>query len=223
MICFEPDNAGITTTPPLSARKDFVAANYPDLVQAWNRKRKDDWEEALHMKQRITDYAVFFRGRQRAGVLARRDAGVACDKKLLPGMKRHFGELRPCATHARERGTFLVCNGCRVAHHAQVERDFERNLLMTEGARVPVCGFCARRSVLDLGEGHRGCACDQDWQCFRCREDFLRKLAKARQRSHVEGKCGKCDSVDDVVEHVKVCLLCQGVNVYSKHVLRTLR
>jgi hypothetical protein len=174
------------------------------------------WEEALHIRQSMTDFAVFFQGKQSVGEFARGDGGVACDQRLLAGMRRHWGELRQCTTHPRERGDFLVCKGCLVAHHTQPEREFDRNFLMKEGARVPVCELCATRSVLDLGEGHRGCVCDRNWSCFRCREDVLEKLAKARQSLHVEGKCGICGDNGDVVKYAEVCLLCQGVVVYQK-------
>jgi hypothetical protein len=216
IICFQPDDAGVITTSPHAATKDFLATAYPEIVEAWNRKTKDNWDAALQIEQSMTDYAVFFRGKQCAQELARKDPGVACDQKLLAGMRRHWGELRQCTKHLRQRGDFLVCKGCRVAHHAQPERDFDRNVLMTEGARVPVCGVCAKRSVLDLGAGYRGCVCDRDWTCFRCRENVLEKLAKTRSRLHVEGKCGMCDGMEDVVRYVEVCLLCRGVVVYNK-------
>lgn len=215
-ICFEPDIAGVITTSPRATTKDFLAVAHPEIVEAWDRKKIQGWKEALQVKQSMTDYAKFFQGKQSVEEFARSECRVACDQKLLAGMRRHWGELRPCAPHPRERGDFLVCIGCLVAHHTQPGREFDRNVLMKERARVLVCQLCATRSVLNLGKGHRGCVCDRYWSCFRCREDVLEKLAKAKQSLHVEGKCGICGDIGDVGSHVEICLLCREVVVHNK-------
>jgi hypothetical protein len=64
IVCFEPDVAGIVTSSPQTMLKDFVAGAYPEIVDAWDKRKRDDWNEALRIKQSITDYACFFRTHQ---------------------------------------------------------------------------------------------------------------------------------------------------------------
>ena len=214
IICFHPDVAGVITTSPHAAPKSALAAAYPELVKAWETKKSQEREEALRIYQTLKGYLEDHERHLAGKPVRERNPGVACDQNLLPGMKAHWGELKQCATHSREDGTFEVCKGCRVAHHAQHDRGFDRSLAMTRGARVPVCESCAPIAVTRFGMESRACICDRQWTCYRCRERELEKLAKARKKAHVEGKCGKCGGKGNLVGDVEVCLLCREMRVY---------
>ncbi|KAF1946597.1 hypothetical protein EJ02DRAFT_493710 [Clathrospora elynae] len=218
LVCFHSDPAGILIATPCYALKPALAARYPRLVEAWEAKKREEREEEWRITQKLTTYAHYFRSEEEE--LGRRDPGVACDQNLLPGMKQHWGELRNCETHSRERvyGNYQVCKGCRVAHHMQPDRGFDRDLVMARGARVPVCEECATTAVAELGAGYQGCVCDGIWACFRCRETKLGKLANARKDFALdgrEGKCGQCVKEGYLVQHVELCLYCRKMNIYA--------
>lgn len=213
-VCFHPDVAGVITTSPHAAPKSALAAAYPELVRAWGTKKAQEREEALRIYRTLKGYLHDHRRHLAGKLVSERNPGVACDQNLLPGMRAHWGELRQCAAHSREDGTFEVCKGCRVAHHAQHDRDFDRSLVMTRGARVRVCESCAKIAVTHLGVDSRACICDRQWTCYRCREGELESLAKARKKAHVGEKCGKCGGNGNLVGDVEVCLLCREMCVY---------
>jgi hypothetical protein len=217
-ICIRPDVAGITTFISSSFQKCTVpkaalAAAYPDIVEAWETEKRRQRHEALKIKRSMLGYAYYFRGEEEE--LRDRDPGVACDQNLLPGMKRHWGELRSCKKHWSERPDFQVCKGCRVAHHTQTDQDFDRSVIMTRGARVPMCEDCAANVVEEFGVEHRGCVCDSKWTCARCREEELKKMAKARRR-YMEGRCGECGRQGALAEDVEVCLYCGETRTYER-------
>lgn len=114
----------------------------------------------------------------------------------------------------------MVCKGCRVAHYAQEASIVDRPLIMARGARVLVCAECANIAVYGYRKtdcddvDHKECVCDTRWTCFRCREDELERLARARAK-YVEGNCGRCENVGDMKRHVDFCLHCRGWRVYA--------
>jgi hypothetical protein len=219
IVSFEPDVAGINTsigTPNqrMGTPKAALAAAYPELVEAWETKNREKKYEAMKIKRNITGYAYYFQSEEKE--LRDKDPGVACDQSLLPGMRKHWGELRRCETHWRERLDFQVCKGCRVAHHTMPDREYDRSIVMTRGARVPICEDCAAKVVEEFGVGHRGCICDSKWTCARCREEELKKLGKARRYKHIEGRCGLCRGNGALAEDVEVCLHCSGTRTYER-------
>ncbi|EDU45878.1 predicted protein [Pyrenophora tritici-repentis Pt-1C-BFP] len=188
-ICFHPDIAGVIPTSPKATPKSALAPAYPEVVKAWDTKVKERLDEEHRIRQ-IQDSILDDAGKLKAQKPVReRDPGVACDQNLLPGMRAHWGELRQCATHLREGNAFEVCKGCRVAHHAQHDRNFDRTLMMTRGARVPVCEGYARMALNNMGMRSRACVCDRQWTCYGCRESELEHLANARHDAYVEGSC----------------------------------
>jgi hypothetical protein len=195
--------------------KATLEAAYPDIVEAWNTKKEKEKEEALRIERNMTGYAHYFQSEEKE--LRDKDPGVACDQSLLPGMKKHWGELRSCETHWKGGPDFQVCKGCRVSHHMQSDEDFDRGIIMTRGARVPVCEDCAAKAMEEYGVGHRGCVCDRQWTCFPCREGQLKKLAKARRNGHIEGRCVQCRKYKTMAEDVEVCLSCSETRTYEKY------
>jgi hypothetical protein len=221
IITILPNIAGISTfvgSPfqRCATPKAALDAAYPDIVEAWHTKKRKEKSDALKMKRSMTGYAYYFQSEEKE--LRDKDPGVACDQSLLPGMRKHWGELRSCETHWRERSDFQVCKGCRVAHHGQPDFGFDRGIIMTRGSRVPVCEPCAAKVVDEFGVGYRGCICDSKWTCLRCREDQLRKLAKARRNGHVEGRCGQCSENGALAKEVEVCLYCREARTYERSI-----
>ncbi|KAF1837966.1 hypothetical protein BDW02DRAFT_475130, partial [Decorospora gaudefroyi] len=191
-ITFQPNSSGIIPLSPRLIAKHHIETTYPDVITTWTTYKQREREEALKIHRNMTGYAYFFCTDEPG--LRDRDPGVACDQGLLRGMGRHWGDLRRCERHVCRRGgaAFMVCKGCRVAHRAQVDCGFERDLVMVKGARVRVCGRCADEAVKEFGVGYRGCGCDAVWSCYRCREEELGELAKARREGYAEGVCGMC-------------------------------
>ena len=184
-------------------------------MKAWEKKKREDQDEALHICQTLDGYLDDFRMSKAGNPIRERNPGVACDQNLLPGMSAHWGKSRQCATHSHKDGAFEVCKGCRVAHHAQHDRGFDRSLIMTRGARVPVCESCAKIAEKHLSMRLRACVCDRQWTCYRCRESELENLATAREKKHIEGKYGECGGTGTLVGDVEVCLLCREICVYK--------
>ena len=215
-VCWEPDHGGVITREPSLVRKPALAARYPHVVAAWEANQRDEQKEAREIEQRSINFARFLNSDDpRTPAPLRTDPGVACDQSLLPGMNQHWGELRLCESHSQNQPGFHVCKGCRVSHHMQEDRGFDRKVIMARGARVPVCGSCAAGAVEVHGVGHRGCVCDSQWSCCRCRESKLRELAKARRQCHRDGRCGRCAEEGDLVENVDICLYCRRLRVYA--------
>ncbi|CAE7176717.1 hypothetical protein PTTW11_06038 [Pyrenophora teres f. teres] len=214
-ICFHPDIAGVIPTSPKATPKSLLARAYPEIVEAWDRKKIERRKEELRICQ-IQDSILDDTQRIKAEKPVReRNPGVVCSQNLLPGMRAHWGELRQCATHLHEDYAFEVCKGCRVAHHAQHDRGFDRALIMSRGARVPVCESCARMALRHLGMRSQACVCDRQWTCYWCRERELENLAKTRNHAHVEGRCGECSGTGTLVGDVEVCLLCRKICIYK--------
>jgi ssDNA-binding Zn-finger/Zn-ribbon topoisomerase 1 len=217
-VCFKTDIAGIATVDPsinCYAHKSAFAARFPHLVSAWETKKRTQHEEAQRIHRNLVGYAYYFCSSGKLPELRNKDPGVECDQDLLPGMEQHWGELRKCETHWRGPPDFWLCKGCRVAHHMQRDPGFDRRLIMINGARVLVCETCAKEAMADFGVGYRGCVCDSQWTCFRCREDELGKLAKARKDKDAVEKCGKCEKEVTLVNSAEYCLYCRQMRVYA--------
>jgi hypothetical protein len=125
IVCFASDIAGINTsidTPNqrMGTPEAALAAAYPKLVEAWGTKNLKVTSEARKITRNLAGYVYYFQSEEQE--LRDKDPGVACDQRLLAGMRRHWGELRSCESHWRERQDFQVCKGCRVAHHALPDR-----------------------------------------------------------------------------------------------------
>ena len=59
-LSFEPDIGGVVTTALHAIPRDFIATVYPEIAEAWDRKKTDKSDEALHAKQKIIDCACCF-------------------------------------------------------------------------------------------------------------------------------------------------------------------
>lgn len=217
-VCFESTEAGIIGEDSRLIDKEELARDYPNVLKAWEKKIRNEKETANKQEEAFVHLAGQVLNRQDAQttkMTAHRE--VDCDQKLLPGMFQHWGELRSCETHPQGRPECRVCKGCRVAQYALESHDFDRKVIMARGARAPVCTSCAKEVVAERGVGHRGCVCDSRWTCFRCREIELERLAKARE-GYVEGGCGACGNVGDLVQYVDFCLCCKRSRVYAASV-----
>jgi hypothetical protein len=69
--------------------------------------------------------------------------GVACDQHVLPGMRRHWGELMACATHPPDKVPFTVCKGSRVHQQVQPITLHDRQNVANRGARHKQYGCTA--------------------------------------------------------------------------------
>ncbi|KAF1920439.1 hypothetical protein BDU57DRAFT_438165 [Ampelomyces quisqualis] len=212
-VSWAPTSAGIIHRSPSLVKREDLLKSYPQIVQAWESNQRNEKEQAHQTEQTFANFiARFLDTNDNNHCAAAPPRGVACDQSLLPGMHRHWGELRKCETHPPDRPPVLVCKGCRVTHYAQECRAFDRGLIMARGARVPVCEKCA-----NMASAHaetRSCACGSRWTCFRCREVELEGLAKAREK-YVEGRCGNCAEASGEERFVEFCLLCRGWRVYA--------
>lgn len=145
--------------------------------------------------------------------------GVPCSQDLLPGMHSHWGEHKLCEAHAPNNfgiQEFYVCKGCRVNHHMREDDGFNRWTIMSSGARVPVCEDCAIEVVRGTKVGDPGCCCDVRWTCFACREEELRKLAKARENyGGGRSMCGRCMIEKKAMDFVEICLSCEKLRIYT--------
>ncbi|KAF2827618.1 hypothetical protein CC86DRAFT_321842, partial [Ophiobolus disseminans] len=214
-ICWKPAEEGIVPEQPQLIRKHKLAEDYPHVVAAWEAKQREEKEDMRRTEGEFVAFAGrFFDRSQDERLSAQVHRRVDCDQRLLPGMYQHWGEVRSCETHPPIRAKVRVCKGCRVSHYAQESREFDRQLIMARGARVPVCESCAAIAMEQHGMGYRGCVCDSRWTCFRCREAELAQLAKAREE-HVEGRCGRCSKTGDLVQYVDFCLHCPEWRIYA--------
>ena len=157
IITILPNIAGISTFVGFpfqrcATPKAALEAAYPDIVEAWHTKKRKEKHDASKVKRSMAGYAYYFQSEEKE--LRDKDPGVTCHRSLLPGMRKHWGELRSCETYWRERPDFQVCKGCRVSHHGQPDRGCDRGIIMTQGARVPVCEVCAAKVVEEFGIGH---------------------------------------------------------------------
>ncbi|KZM22560.1 hypothetical protein ST47_g6181 [Ascochyta rabiei] len=119
-VCFEPDIAGIITEEPRSINKTVISYLYPHLVEAWDAQVAEQETEAQRIEQTFLAFMRRFNDdKLNDFALHPPQPAVACDQHLLPGMSRHWGELRPCATHPQDDAPFRVCKGCRVSHQMQ--------------------------------------------------------------------------------------------------------
>lgn len=216
-VSWAPNAAGIITVGSCLFPKADLLARFPHVVGDWEERQRGG-QEGLQRMQRnasalmrqINDYDP----EAETEHVQQAEPGVACDQHLLPGMYKHWGELRRCEKHPPNQPGFNICKGCRVSHHAQDSQTFDRALLMARGARVPVCGKCATKVVRQYGGEYRGCDCDSHWTCFRCREAELGRLARARRHIHVEETCGQCGVGGVLVSHVDYCVYCRRARVY---------
>lgn len=216
-ICFKPDIAGIIRDEPRLISKIVLSDLYPHLIEVWEAQQEKQRNEAHHMEQKFLAFTRRFYD-DRLGLLTANlpEPGVPCDQQISPSMKRHWGELKPCATHPQDQAPFRVCKGCRVNHQMQPSTSYDRQLITTRGARVSVCSSCASQVSQQQGADHRRCICDSKWTCSRCREAELVKLSRARIERHQEGRCGRCMVAKDLIRHVDVCLSCQKIRVYTE-------
>jgi hypothetical protein len=212
LICWKPTNAGVIYRAPELVEKQTLAQKYPKIVEAWETKRQDQQNQARGVESNFMSFAKRFLDQDSEGFVTAQSREIACDQSLRAGMIHHWGPIRKCEAHPPGQARVFVCKGCRVSHCAQESRMFDRSLIMTRGARVPVCRACANTASKDV-ELH-GCVCDSRWTCYKCREAELGKLAKAR-KNHTKGQCGKCLAQGPLVQHADFCLYCQGWRVYA--------
>jgi hypothetical protein len=212
LVSWKPDAAGIIPMGQCLVRKDYLAEQYPEAVETWEAKQHKEKEQARQIESNFFAFARSFLERDIDEDNAQHaHCGVRCDQALLPGMAKHWGELRDCDKHPGLR----VRKGCRVSHYTQESRTFDRPLIMTRGARVPVCEACASAALKEHGVGYRGCGCDSHWTCLRCREAELEKMAKTRAEKHTEGRCGQCGGEDAFNRRAEFCLCCEGWRTYA--------
>lgn len=213
-ICWEPNAAGIILFAPSLVLKPSFSARFPNIVRVWEALKIEERQEvhriernAAALARELNDYSS---GRARA------ECAIVCDQTLLPGVRQHWGHVQQCETHPSNQGSFSVCKGCRVAHHMQASRDFDRPLVMARGARVAVCEKCAIEIIKAYGVGYRICECDTVWSCFRCREEKLETLAKARREADVGDRCVfHREEEACLVAYVDYCVYCRGARIYS--------
>lgn len=218
LVCFKPNNAGIIPMPARLVSKPILAARFPSVVEAWNKQQREAQQQVLATRDKWYNFARRFAdsGTKFAEHVSEpATRGPPCLQPLLPTMKRHWGELRECETHPVDKDPVRICKGCRIAHYEQEIGTFDRQLIMTRGARVSVCRECAGDVVRTLGVGYRGCECDSLWSCFQCREAELVELARARE-GFCDGRCGMCEGDGELVENVEVCLRCREYRVYEE-------
>ncbi|KAH7085698.1 hypothetical protein BKA63DRAFT_24041 [Paraphoma chrysanthemicola] len=237
-ICWKPDKGGVIVMEPCLISKAELLMTQEDLVRKHPEADLDlvgDWERKQRIKtkgaQKVTQDFIDFGRRFMDSTTnfcdeydhdhdhnhdhnTEEEPPEVCGQRLLPGMSQHWGELRKCKRHPDYRPAMSVCQGCRVAHHALESETFNRELIMAQGARVPVCRACAAKVLEAVPFQKSRCLCDSDWNCFRCREAELEKLAAARE-GHVEGTCGLCRKGRDFVRHFGLCLCCKQVRVYA--------
>jgi hypothetical protein len=132
---------------------------------------------------------------------------VACDQRLPPGMRQHWGEVRKCETHSRNQPPFPVCKGCRVSHPTPETSIFNRPLNVKYGAGVGVCTDCNQTVLADAA--CRVCVCNKLWTCFICRKVELKILAKVRKRS-TKYNYGKCFKIYICGHEIFFCMPCEG-------------
>lgn len=216
-ICFKPDVAGVIVEEPRPTNKATVSRQLPHLVEAWDAQQERQQDEARQVEQKFIAFVRRFNDTTvRLTTPDSRGSSIACDQRLLPGINRHWGELRECAIHSSEEGRFRVCNGCRINNQTQFVASEEYRVVATRGARVPVCPACASQVIQKHGVEQRGCVCDSTWSCYRCREAELSKLSKARtERYDAEGRCEQCVSTTNLVSNVDICLSCHGLRIYA--------
>lgn len=184
-------------------------------MKAWEAKQHAEQIEAEDIEQNVLAVAHMLNSRHSLiPPTFQKQPGLACDQKLLPGVRAHWGRVYRCDTNPPDESGFSVCEGCRVAHYAQHCERFDRALVMARGARVPVCVECAAGALEDRNGGGEGCICDKQWTCFQCREIKLNQLAKARKENYRETTCGRCGEEGALVDHVDFCLCCQKPRVY---------
>jgi hypothetical protein len=200
-ICWKPTETGIICTGQGSVRKTELANEYPQIVRTWQRSQRAQKAEARRMEQNVVAFAARLldhnsdSGHDHATQTQR---GVDCEQSLQDGMDRHWRELRECDAHPPDKPGIRLCKGCRVNHYMQGSTGFDRPLFMARGARVPVCQECAE---VARSTDNGSCVCDSQWTCFRCRENELKILAKARNK-HITGLCEKCSDAGRLVQHV---------------------
>ena len=212
LVCWKANAAGIIQKEQCLVRKDYLSEQYSGVVEAWETKQREEKEQARQIEGNFFPFACsYLEGNIDEETQQPAHGGVDCDQALLPGMARHWGSVRDCEKHPGRR----VCRGCRVVHYAQQSGAFDRPLIMTRGARVPVCETCASAALKDHGVGYRGCGCDSHWTCLRCREAELEKMAKARAEKYTEGRCGQCEAEDALARHAEFCLCCGGWRIYA--------
>ncbi|KAH7401354.1 hypothetical protein BKA66DRAFT_400749, partial [Pyrenochaeta sp. MPI-SDFR-AT-0127] len=215
-VCWETDAAGIISKEPSLVSKSTLFAKYPHIVEAWETKQREEKDQARQIEYNLLAFSRYLSSPKSKMLNTRQvEPEVACDQNPLPGMIQHWGEVRRCEIHPRDQANIRVCKGCLVSNYIQEDRGFDRKLIMARGARVPVCKTCAAAAVEVYGIGHRGCVCNNQWSCFRCRENELGKLAKARKESYIEGSCGRCANEGNLTRHVDYCLFCRKMRVYA--------
>lgn len=204
--------------PQLISKTDMQML-YPRLVRRWEVQQEAQRREARRIEQKLTRFVrrSFIDG-QDLPAPESPNPGIACDQRLLPGMRRHWGELRKCVMHSLQEESFRICEGCRVNHQMQLTALDDRHLVATRGARVPVCSACAISAVQKNGLGHQGCVCDSQWNCCSCREAELAELLTARATEYADdnakGRCKQCREGTSLVDNVDYCLRCHNVCTY---------
>ena len=141
------------------------------LVRAEKAEESQQQIEARRIEQVFVTFIRHFNdNRPILSIPKPPEPGVVCDQYVLPGMRRHWGELRACATHPPDKAPFTVCRGCRLHQYVHLSISHDRQNVANRGARAPVCADCATQAIRLYGVGYRGCICDSQWTCYRCRE-----------------------------------------------------
>lgn len=215
-VCFEPDAAGIIVDEPQLISKSVVSQLCPHIVEKWDVQQEKLNIEAQRIEQKFITFTRQFNDTALSQPTPNLpDLGVACDEHLFPGMRRHWSEVAICATHPSDQTPFRVCKGCRINHQMKLSTSDDRHIVATRGARVPVCSDCATQAVQEYGVDYRGCVCNRQWTCYRCREIELVKLSKARSNKHKDGMCGRCLRIEELETSADICLNCHKLHTYA--------
>lgn len=216
LLAFKPKTAGIIEHPPALVLQSSMAQFHPDIVTAWQDKKASQRAEAHEIGKRVQHF-----GKQYISQYAfarNEDKGGECSQPLMPGMLRHWGEIRMCEAHTLSHAgvrTFAVCKGCRVAHYALYDWNEEKCIAMHRGARLNVCTDCAEKAVSDVTERKVGmCVCEERWMCFQCWERELKELVKLRENNGDE-RCGRCRNWRECVKYAESCDRCRRWRVYG--------
>ncbi|KAG9197260.1 hypothetical protein G6514_001952, partial [Epicoccum nigrum] len=107
-VCFKPDQGDVIMVEPQLISKAVLLQSRPHIVEMWEAQQDERRAEAQRIERNVNKFMRWFSDDASPGLSAPSppNTGVVWDQRLLPGMARHWGELRECTSHQSEHGPF---------------------------------------------------------------------------------------------------------------------